>query len=271
MTPEETLGIARAVADTLRPLTARLDAFTAEVQTLRAAALEPVAALIVDADGTLHLVQRGGAHLEARLPDVPALVARATTAAQGDLRTALVGELHAGLERAMEALCNAPAWDPATVYTEGQVVQAHIGRTYRVRSGVAAALGVDPGDDATRWERVGRAGFRVFKSKPEHLEAGDIFTEGDSRFLFDGAQTVLFVPKAAKVSDIERAVKAPHGLAQAASAAVRDLAETVARHASTADQAGERSLQALALTEELRGLIEQVVRRLDVLDGGHAA
>jgi hypothetical protein len=223
MTPEEFTGIGRAVAeemtDALRSVNAVLEAQAGEITRLRALAENPVAALLIDAEGTLHLVQRSGARLEARLPNIGGLVAAGVAAMREEVRA----EVHANVARSFEIFANAPAWSATTVYTEGQTVQAHVGRTYRVRLGVKATLGQAPGDHPEQWERIGTGGFRVLKSRPEALEPGDVFTENDARFLHDGAQTVLFVPKGAKVSDIERAVKAPYSLAQSVQAQLRDL------------------------------------------------
>jgi len=114
-------------------------------------------------------------------------------------------------------------------------------------------------NDPEHWERLGTIGFRVLKSRPEALAPGDLFTEHDARFLHDGRATVLFVPKAPKSSDIERAVRAPQALAEAAQQATREQAAQtdalridVARSTKAANDAGELSAQALAEVEALR-------------------
>jgi phage host-nuclease inhibitor protein Gam len=249
-----------------------------EVAVLRSqAGAALLTAVLLDADGVLHLVQRNGEQFTARLPDFDALVQRASNARFETMTETLRSEMHANVARTFELFCNAPAWSESAVYTEGQIVQTDVGRTYRVRAGVRAALGRAPGDDVERWERLGTGGFRVLKSRPEKLAAGDMFTEHDARFLHDGSTTILFVPKAAKVSDIERAVKGPHGLAQAAQAEVRDLATQmgnvageVARSATAANDASEIGVQALAQVGQLREDVDALQRRLDELGGASA-
>jgi hypothetical protein len=262
MTPEEFTGIGRAVAEEITTATrqaeAALEVLRSEVTRLRALAESPIAALVLDGEGTLHLVQRSGERLNARLPNFHELVQAAMSAARDELREELRGELQAGIARTFETMGNAPAWSAAAVYTEGQIVQAHVGRTYRVRAGVRATLGQQPGDHPDQWERLGTGGFRVFKSRPEQLEAGDIFTDAESRFMHDGAATILFVPKAAKVSDIERAIKGPHNLAQAVQAQLREQSGQL----EGLTQGVQRSAGAVA---EVRHELEALDRRLNDL------
>jgi hypothetical protein len=266
-----------ALSERLGETTARLDLAQQELGTLRASVADPLAALLLDADGVLHLVQRNGERLTARLPDVGVLVQTAVEERAAALAATLHNEMQASVARTFELYCNAPAWSESAVYTEGQIVQTDVGRTYRVRAGVRAALGRAPGDDVERWERLGSGGFRVLKSRPEKLAPGDWFTEHDARFLHDGSTTILFVPKAAKVSDIERAVKGPHGLAQAAQAEIRDLAARVngvagevARSATAANDASEIGVQALAQIERLSDALDALQRQIEEL-GGKAA
>ena len=56
----------------------------------------------------------------------------------------------------------------------------------------------------------------MLKSKPARLEAGDVFTESDAKFVFDGVATTLWSPKGVKASDVERALKPVHAMAQSA-------------------------------------------------------
>jgi hypothetical protein len=266
---EEILGVRRDLADAVH----RLELAQLEVATLRGIAHDPVAAFALDADGALALIQRSGPPRAVPLPDVAALVRAAVDALAAELRA----EGHAAVARAFEAYCNAPAWSAAAVYAAGDIVQTDVGRTYRVRAGVRAALGRPPGDDAEHWERLGTGGFRVFKARPETLAAGDVFTEHDARFLHDGQATILFVPKAPKTSDIERALKAPYAVAQDAAATARDVAareaglvEAVQRSATAANDAGEIGAQALAATEGLRRDLEALAGEVDALKGGGA-
>jgi hypothetical protein len=272
MTPEEMTGIARAVAGPVTALQTRLEAIARELEDLRAAHGAPIAAALLDADGALRIVQRTGEAFIVPLPDAARLAADAAAALRAPIAEGVCADVLAHIERTLAALVQPPAWTPEAVYAAGDIVTAHIGRTYRVRAGVRAALGRDPGDDAEHWERLGSAGFRVFKSRPERLEPGDVFTEGDARFLHDGAQTILFVPKAAKVSDIERALKAPHNLAQAAHASARGLADqvatltdTVARQARGDADALGTAAEALAQVESLRRDLAALGERLDAL------
>jgi len=227
---------------------------------------DPVVAFTRDADGGVSLIQRNGPARALPLPDFAALVQSIVDGLADTLR----GELHADVARTFELYCNAPAWTATAVYTEGQIVATDIGRTYRVRAGVRATMGTTPGDDPDHWERLGLGGFRVFKSKPDALTAGDVFTERDARFMHDGATTILFVPAAAKHSDIERAVKGPHGLAQATQAELRDhvahddaLRADVARGVQAANDASELGVQALAATERTREDLDALARRVD--------
>lgn len=247
-----------------------------ELRALRALATDPIAAVMFDAEGLLQVVQRNGTRHEARpreVPDVPALVEEAVASARDQISEGLLTELQAAVARCFELHFNAPAWSATAVYTEGQVVQSYVGRSYRLRAGIKASIGQEPGEHPEQWERLGTGGFRVFKSKPAAPQPGDVFTEAESRFMHDGSATILFVPKAPKVSDIERAVKAPHGLAQTAAAQVRevagqlgDLMQDVQRGLAAANDASEHSIQALASTEQLRAEIEALRRRLDEID-----
>jgi hypothetical protein len=256
----------------------RLELAQQALAGLRTEAGDPVAALMLDAAGVLHLVQRGGAHWTVALPDAAALVEAAGKRWREDMRAELAGELQASVARTFEQFCNAPVWSATAVYTEGDIVATDVGRTYRVRKGVRATLGRRPGDDAEHWERLGTGGFRVHKTRPEALAAGDVFTERDARFMHDGEATILFVPAGAKVSDIERAVKGPHGLAQATQAELRELAgrvagllEDVQRNATAANDAGELGVQALAATERVHAELEAMRARLDQLAAGGAS
>lgn len=231
----------------------------------------PVLAFSRDADGAVSLLQRYGPPCPLPLPDVAEAV-RVAVAALGE---ALRAETHADVARTFELFCNAPAWSATAVYTAGDMVQTDIGRTFRVRAGVRAALGRSPGEDAEHWERVGTGGFRVLKARPEALEPGDWFTEHDARFLHDGAQTILFVPKAPKFSDLERAAKGSHGLAQATQAELREwvarmaaMLESAQRSTSAANDASEIGAQALAQAEGVRRDLEALERRVAALAGG---
>lgn len=276
---EQLAGATRAAAEESAVLRARLgetdhrlELAQHELDALRAVAGDPVAAFTRDAAGAVSLIQRNGPPRPLPLPDLEAVARAAIDALGAALREELLGEAQAAVARSLELFYNPPAWSENTVYMDGQIVQTDVGRTYRVRKGIRATIGRFPGDDADHWERLGTGGFRVLKSRPETLEPGDLFTEHDARFLHDGRATILFVPKAAKTSDIERAVKAPHGLAQATQAELRELAARVAtmlgdvqRSATAANDAGELSVQALAVLEGLREEVDALHRRIDEL------
>ncbi len=269
---------AAALRERLSETSHALELVRAEHAALLATANDPVAALTLDAAGTLQLVQRSGPARSIALPDVPALVRDAVQALEATLREALQAEAQALVARSAELYFNPPAWSAATVYGAGEIVATDIGRTYRVRSGVRAAVGREPGEDPEKWERLGTGGFRVFKSKPTTLQPGDMFAEHDARFVHDGQTTTLLVPKVPKTSDLERVGKASHGLAQVAIDRLQGLGATVvthgeeiARNAAAANDASEASVQALAATEELRSDLEAmrgVVQQLQTSGGG---
>lgn len=245
-----------------------------ETHALRAAADNPIAAMLLDAEGVLHIVQRNGERLAVRLPNVEQLVHEAAQAQREQIGAELRSEISAAVARSFELHTNAAPWNAASVYTEGQIVQCYSGRTYRVRKGIAATLGREPGDHPDHWERLGTAGLRVLKSRPAELQPGDMFTENDARFLHDGCGTVLIMPKAPKVSDIERAVKLPYGVAQAGLALGRELSGRVEalsvqvqRSEAAANDASEHGIQALATTEELRAELAALRARLDAAGG----
>jgi hypothetical protein len=270
MKPEEFAGIAAAVLEVLRPVEARLDALATELPALRTLASDPIAAFLLDAEGVLHVVQRNGEELATQLPNVAALLEAAGVRWRDQVRAELALEQQAAIARAIEAWCNAPAWSATAVYTEGQIVQAHVGRTYRVRAGVKATLGTDPATHPEAWERLGSGGFRVLKSRPDQLEPGDVFTENESRFMHDGTATILFVPKAAKVSDIERAVKAPHALAQSVQAQLQELTAQVNALQVALRGTSAANESTLELTCALTAEVESLRRRFDPAPGSGA-
>lgn len=268
--------VERAHAEAIARLTERLveaeHALALERAERVAAFGDPVVGFSRDAAGAVVLLRRSGPPLPLPLPDVPALVEAAVDARLPGVRA----EARSEVARTFESFANAPVWSASAVYTAGDIVQTDVGRTWRVRAGVRATFGRVPADDVEHWERLGTGGFRVLKSRPEQLAPGDFFTEHDARFLHDGAQTILFVPKAAKVSDIERAVKGPHGLAQANAAALRDheqahasrdaaLVADVARSVQAANDASETSVLALAATERVEQRCEALERRIEAL------
>ena len=244
MSPSERAGIGQAVAQQIDEAVARV-----LQQCDERIAAGQVIAMVADSAGALQLVQRSGSTLTAplpvppALPDVPALVDARLEVLRAEVLDILRSEVHAAVARSFEVHTNAPAWSPTAVYTEGQLVQCYGGRTYRVAKGVIATTGKEPGEHRDQWERVGTLGLRVHKSRPPELEPGDVFTESDSRFMHDGQGVILLVPKAAKVSDIERAVKTPYGMAQAVQAQLVQVREQMQAQAQ-AHQAQVDALQA---------------------------
>lgn len=270
---------AAALRERLSETSQKLELALQAVEVLRSEVGDPVVAFSRDAEGGVQLLQRHGPPRALPLPDVTAIATAAVEALGAGLREALIAEAHAQVARTFELFCNAPVWSEKAVYTEGQIVQTDVGRSYRVRQGIRATIGRVPGDDTEHWERLGTGGFRLLKSKPAALAPGDVFTEHDARFMHDGQTTILLVPKAAKVSDIERAVKGPHNFAQATQAELRELAARVTgllsdvqRNAKAANDAGELGVQALALMERLSRDVDAMQRRLDALaaSGGSA-
>ena len=278
---EQLAAVQRAAATEaaeLRAARAEADHRLELVQRDLDAARAPVVGFACDAAGALTLLQRNGPGIPVPLPDVHAIARALVEALGASLRETLGNEQQAQIARTFELFCNAPTWSETTVYREGEIVQIDIGRTYRVRKGIKATMGRAPGDHAEHWERLGTAGFRVLKSRPETLEAGDFFAEHDSRFLHDGRTTALFVQKALKTSDVERAGKVARDLAQLTQAEVREHAaqlaavlQDVQRSTAAANDAGELSVQALAALERIEGEVAALQRRVDALAGAGGA
>jgi hypothetical protein len=167
----------------------------------------PIVAAVMDAEGVLHLVQRNGERLTVPLADFAPLVAAAVDAWAGQAEQRLGARLDGEVARGMQRLGDAPRWNRTDGYAEGAVVTCYAGRTYVLRAGIRASVGQEPGECPDVWERIGSHGLRVMKAKPAAPEPGDIFTEGESRFIHDGESTTLLVPRSLKQSDLERAVK----------------------------------------------------------------
>jgi HK97 family phage portal protein len=283
----------------LRALVARVAATESRAERIedavdRVGALASAPALLdatMSADGVLHLVQRSGPPLVVTLADLPALVAAAASSEVEKSEVRTVARVDAHVARALQELGLAPEWKPAAAYAPGAIVSCYIGRTYRLREGVRASIGQEPGEHADTWERLGVHGLRVLKSKPARLEAGDLFTEADARFVFDGVTTTLLAPKGVKPSDVERALKpiaekASTALEQASTArreveGVRGVLRATEQAANDArawiagegDAAALRSVQALAWCHERAALIDapalaRIVEHADDLLGG---
>jgi 16S rRNA G527 N7-methylase RsmG len=259
MTPEERAGLAGAINDAIgRACAAVRGEFAQEVTTLRregetvARALEQrcncaethaqqlqrdldaarelagqpgILRALVDADGVLHVVQRNGETLTVPISDLQRQVAAAVSDRAAEAEERMGARLDAHIARALQRLGDAPAWARAAVYGPEAVVSCYVGRTYGLRAGVKASLGQEPGDHPDVWERIGSHGLRVMKAKPAALEAGDVFTEGDSRFIHDGTNTTLLVARALRQADLERVVRP----LQAELRAVAELAGSLRR------------------------------------------
>jgi hypothetical protein len=195
---------------------ARAEQLQRDLDATRELAAQPaISAALMDAAGVLHVVQRNGERLEVPIADLEAIVAARVSDALGEAELRFVARMDSQFAGALQRLGDAPRWSRMAIYKAGSVVSCYSGRTYVVRSGVAASMAQEPGDHPDVWERIGSHGIRVLKSKPEHLEPGDVFTEGESRFIFDGENTTLLVPRALKQSDLDRAIKPAQTLAQA--------------------------------------------------------
>lgn len=250
MTPEERAGMAAAISEAIaqacatvrEELTQRLDAVASEAESVgrslqqraeraetradqlqrdldaaRELAAQPaITAALMDAGGVLHVVQRNGERIEVRVADFEALVAARVSEALGEAELRFVARMDSQFAGALQRLGDAPRWSRTAFYRAGSVVSAYSGRTYVVRSGVTATVAQEPGDHPEIWERIGSHGIRVLKSRPENLEPGDVFTEGESRFIFDGENITLLVPRALKQSDLDRVVSSAKSLAQSA-------------------------------------------------------
>jgi hypothetical protein len=209
--------VARSLEQRCERAEARADQLQRDLDATREqAALSPITAAMMDAAGVLHVVMRSGERLEVRVADFDALVAARVSDALGQAELRFVARMDSQFAGALQRLGDAPRWSKTAVYRAGSVVSAYSGRTYVVRDGVAASVAHEPGDHPDVWERIGSHGIRVLKSRPEHLEPGDVFTEGESRFIFDGETTTLLVPRALKQSDLDRVVNSVKSLAQSA-------------------------------------------------------
>ncbi|HXD04881.1 MAG TPA: hypothetical protein VN680_02450 [Burkholderiaceae bacterium] len=190
---------------------ARAEQLQRDLDAARQLADEPgLRTALMDTEGTLHLVQRAGPPLVVRIADLRQLVANAVAEAVAEVERAATIRLDAQVARAIQDLGLAPQWSPVAAYAAGDVVSCYVGRTYRLGGAVKASIGQEPGEHPGAWERIGSHGLRVHKSKPAHLQAGDVFTEADARFIFDGVATTLLSPKGVKHSEVERAVKVVH-------------------------------------------------------------
>lgn len=230
MTPQERAGFAAAVneaiaqavgevrrevetiARSLQERADRAEALAGQLQRDLAAARDELAepairTVLMDADGVLHIVQRGGPPLSLRLVDLEDMMNAALSDAMTEAEPRLRAELQAHVARALQRLGDAPAWTRMAVYGPGAVVSCYVGRTYVLRDGIAASMAQEPGEHPDVWERIGSHGLRVMKSKPAQLEAGDVFTDGESRFIHDGQTTTLLVQRMLKQSDLDRMFK----------------------------------------------------------------
>jgi len=196
---------------------ARLDQVQRDLDAARElAALPSIAAAVMDASGVLHIVMRNGARVEARIADLDSLVENRVSRALDEAELRFIARMDSTMHEAMQRLGNAPKWTRLAVYRAGSVVSCYMGRTYVVRAGVAASMAQEPGLCPEVWERIGSHGLRVMKSKPDNLEVGDVYKEGESLFIFDGETSYLFVPRGLKQSDLDRQIKPTHALAQSA-------------------------------------------------------
>jgi hypothetical protein len=275
-------SVARSLTQRAEQAEARADLLQRDLDATREqAALSPITAAMMDAAGVLHVVMRSGERFEVRVADFDALVAARVSDALGEAELRFVARMDSQFAGALQRLGDAPRWSKTAVYRAGSVVSAYSGRTYVVRDGVQASVAHEPGDHPDVWERIGSHGIRVMKSRPEHLEPGDVFTEGESRFIFDGETTTLLVPRALKQSDLERVVKPAQSLAQSAmdhSRATRSdlegLQSVVRSVGDAANDAGQASIEnaawiatqgALAVqrAEEAQVLVETVMPIID--------
>jgi hypothetical protein len=221
-------AVGRSLVQRAERAEAQAEQLRRDLDAAREAADEPgLRAALMDADGTLHLVQRAGPPLVVRIADLPALVAaavnEAVTAAVAEVERTATARLDAQVARAIQDMGLAPQWSPLAAYAHGDVVSCYVGRTYRLVGAVKASIGQEPGEHPGTWERIGSHGLRVHKSKPAQLQAGDVFTESDARFIFDGVATTLLSPKGVKASEVERAIKPVHQF-------VQTLAQNFAEH-----------------------------------------
>jgi len=231
MTDQERAGMAAAINDAIRQGCAevraelesvrrsgdeRIEALTQEnaqirrdLEAARTLAAEPVLReALIDAAGVLRLVQRNGATLSAPIVDLTGVIAAAVARGVAEAADGMRAELRAEIARGMQRAGNAPRWSKTALYSPGAIVSWHIGRVYELRAGVAGSMSQDPSEHPDVWERVGSAGFRVMKSKPDAHEPGDLFTDADSKFISDGENVTLLVARPVKQSEIERQHKA---------------------------------------------------------------
>jgi len=186
---------------------AQVGALQRELEAVRELASAPALKDgVIDSAGALRLVQRNGDTLAVRMADLPALIVAAVADRFVGVEQRLTERQDEQVTRALQRLGDAPKWDRTAVYRDGAVVACYSGRTYVLRDG-KASMGQEPGEHPELWQRIGSHGLRALKAKPEHPEPGDLYAEGDSRFLYDGEATTLLVPRALKQSDLERMVR----------------------------------------------------------------
>ena len=220
----EAAEVARAAGERAERAEARAEQLRQDIEVARALAAEPALREgLIDAEGVLRIVQRNGDTLSVRLAALPALVTAAAAQAVAQAAEAMRAELRSEVARGLQRLGAAPRWSRLSIYGPGAVVACYSGRTYVLRDGVAASMSQEPGEHPEVWERIGTHGLRVLKSKPQAPEPGDIYSEGESRFIHDGENTTLLVPRALKQSDLDRSIKPTHALAQMAAEQMRVL------------------------------------------------
>lgn len=199
---------AEQVARALEHQQQRADRLQRDLDASREAANEPaIRTALMDIDGALHIVQRSGPPLTVRIADLQALVDAKVAERMAEVESRFTAELNSHVARAMQRLGNAAPWLRTAFYGPGAVVTCYVGRVYALRDGIAASMAQEPGEHPEVWERIGSQGLRVMKSKPAQLEAGDVFTDGESRFIHDGQTTTLLVQRMLKQSDLDRMFK----------------------------------------------------------------
>lgn len=164
----------------------------------------------------------------------------------------------------------APTYVNGAVYREGATVTAHLGQFFRALRDTVSAPG-----DSDDWERIGGAGFRWRKIKPDEksLREGDLYIDGGSLFLYSDGRPSMFVQRG-KSGHAVTAIKVDGGdlvcemdSGKQYRASLKPLVDAVAQSIGAQLKIAGAALDDLAVR---LAVIEGRVEMLDAVVGGDA-